>query len=160
MVYVHVVDNLKENMTDNNISFTQIKNWMPLITSALIVAGAFYSLKVAVAVQTEKINQMAEGQRVFLQKYDNSEIKLNNHETRITVLESKKQSSVIQPTQIVKAEPIQSTQPVQQNITINEEKSKKPENKAKENIQQKEEEPDPSPISNLVTPILNILGVN
>lgn len=149
-------------MTDNNINFTQIKNWWPILTSALIIAGAFFSVKTEIAVQTEKIEQMSQAQKDYLIKSDNSETKLNNHETRITVLESRKQSTVIKSTKIAeqRPEPNQSTQPVEQNVFVTQEESKKPDNKAKEKLEEKEEEPKASPISNLVTPLLNILGVN
>ena len=151
-------------MTDNNINFTQIKNWWPIITSALIVAGAFFSVKTEIAVQTEKIEQMSQAQKNYLLKSDNSEVKLNNHETRITVLESKKQSTIVIPTQIAQqtTEPTQnqSTRPIEQNIAANEEKSKKPENKVKENIEKNDEDPEPSPLAKIVTPLLNIFGVN
>ncbi len=147
-------------MAENNLNFNQIRNWMPILTSALIVAGAFFSVKTDIAVQTEKIEQMSLVQKDYLQKLDSSDIKLNNHETRITVLESNKQSTVIKSTQIVSAESQPQQSRLTQEITIPQEKSKKPDNKAKQKLEQNEQNLNPSPVTKLVTPLLNILGVN
>lgn len=145
-------------MAENNLNFNQIRNWMPILTSALIVAGAFFSVKTDIAVQTEKIEQMSLVQKDYLQKLDSSDIKLNNHETRITVLESNKQSTVIKSTQIVSAESQPQQSRLTQEITIPQEKSKKPDNKAKQKLEQNEQNLNPSPVTKLVTPLLNILG--
>lgn len=156
-------------MQENNLNFTQIKNWLPIFTSALIIAGAFYSVKTDIAVQTEKIEQMSQTQKDYLERSDNSDIKLNNHETRITVLESKKQSTVINQTKIVSAEPTiptkqtplqeqnQPYQPTKQKAVITDEK---PEQKKDKPNTEPENEPKPSPISRVIEPILSILGVS
>jgi len=95
----------------NALDWNQIKNWLPIVSAALIIAGAFFSVRIELAVLTSKVDQLAVAQEGFNQRASAADIKLNSHETRITVLEINKQSSIPKPSQISQINPVSNPQP-------------------------------------------------
>jgi len=74
------------------LSWSQVKNWLPIVSGSLVIAGAFFSVRTELAVMKEKLDQVVTAQEKYLQKEVTHDDKLNNHETRISVLEVKKTS--------------------------------------------------------------------
>lgn len=90
--------------TQENVSYKDVKNWLPIISGSLVVAAAFFAVQTQLAVLTEKVNQLADQQGTFITKAEDTSLrvseKLGNHETRISLLESKKQSQAASSAQL------------------------------------------------------------
>lgn len=104
------------------LSWSQVKNWLPIVSGALVVAGAFFSVRMELAILREKLDQVVSAQERYLQKETAHENLLNNHETRIVVLEIKKTSQAAPSAQLASRHPeptlVITPIPVNQSVTV------------------------------------------
>lgn len=144
-----------------NISWLQFNNTVPIIASAVMIAGSFFALKSDVALLSQKLDRLSEDTKEIITDNRGSADKLNDHETRITLLENKKistgntKSSLASKSTPAPQVTIQQQTPESDNssqpVTVNQVQEVKPEPTP-------QPRPEPTPSIPLVSPILEALG--
>jgi hypothetical protein len=78
---------MKTAPQSDNVTYTSIKNWWPIILGVIAICGFLYSIKVDQVRQGDKIDRIV----TVIEKLEPT---VNGHEVRITVLESRKTSDI------------------------------------------------------------------
>lgn len=74
---------------ENDITWLQVNNIVPIIASAIMIASTFWSLKTDVKVLTERVNTMIENQGTATAQRNSLESRLGNLSLKVQALETK-----------------------------------------------------------------------
>ena len=74
---------------NNNLTWTSIQNWIPIIIISLGVAGTFATLDRRLALVEQKLDNLIALQTQQLQKYSDVETRYGSIAIRVSILETK-----------------------------------------------------------------------
>jgi hypothetical protein len=74
---------------NDNLTWFQINNWIPLITTIVLVCGSFMLLRSDVSLLNEKVSVLLKGQETLIAKYEGVQKRLGACELSINTLETK-----------------------------------------------------------------------
>lgn len=155
----------------DNISWLQVNNTVPIIASAVMIAGSFFALKSDVALIKQDTDYIKTSVAKTEAITDGNTLKINNHETRLVLLESRKtsllgvslaskESPLPTPSLILPSEPKVADQSAQE-VTVNNEQTNVTPSVNSEPTPQPQPQPTPLIEIPLVSPIVRaVLGGN
>jgi len=150
-------------MPEKNVTWLQVNNIVPLVGSAIMISASFFALSNKVDSVKQDVGYIKENTSSLSTDVKNGDSRINNHETRISILESKRTSFSGQSVQLASRvditptpQPTQLTSPqVQQSVVIQQPVVKPTPQPTPQPNQQEEPEPTPEPI--ITIPIISHL---
>lgn len=150
---------------DNTITWVTVNNIVPIIASAVMIAGSFFTLSNKLDLQAQKIDGLIETTKGIATDVKEDNNKINNHEVRITLLEDRKQTKTSSASLISKASTVSSTpSPVKEDqITVNysiQNETKEVSSTPQPSVLPVATEPTPqsSAVENLVNDLLHVIN--
>ncbi|GEM_PF-1746918 len=147
----------------STLQWSQLPVMLSFLSAAVLVAGAFFTVKIDIARLDQKVETLASATEKIPDK-------INDHETRITLLESRKQSLLQSPSLPNKVlSPIPSPQhsssvridrpsPIYSAQIVTTEHQQQPQLPDPDSVRLPTPGPSPLLHISLPTPVLNILG--